>query len=107
MQSIPPPHISQAPQQPTKPDRFGLQPAANIMLHELTKTRTAYNKSKQFRKPVPNTYKQINATTTLQFHDTMFRTATTIQQTTPSPPPPPTQNAHDAAIQTMFEHAIQ
>ena len=105
-QSMPPPRIAQAPQQPTKPENFGPQPASNIMLHELTKTRTAYNKSKQFRKPVPNSYKQINATTTLQFHDTMFQTTTTIEQTTPSSPPP-IQNAHDAAIRTIVDHALQ
>ena len=108
MHSVPPPHISQAPQQPTKPERFGLQPAANIMLHELTKTRAEYNKSKQFRRPTPNKYKQLNTTTTLQFHDAMFQTTVNINQTTtPTPLPPPPLDAHDTALQTMLDYAIQ
>ena len=85
-QSEPATQISQAPQHPTKPERFELQPASNIMLHELTKARTAYNKSKQFRKPVPTKYTQLNTTTTLQFYDTMFRTTTTIEHTIYSRP---------------------
>ena len=72
VQSMPPPQISQTPQQPTKPERFGSQPANNIMLQELTRTRTEYTKSKQFRRPAPTKYKQLNTTTTLQFHDTMY-----------------------------------
>ena len=105
---MPPPQISQAPQQPTKPDRFGLQPAANILLNELTKTRAEYNRSKQFRKSTPTKYKQLNTTTTLQFHDAMFQTTINIDQTTtPTPPPPPPLKAHDAALQTMLNYAIQ
>ena len=106
-QSRPPPQISHAPTQPTKPDRFGLQPASNIHLTELTRTKIEYNNSKRFRKPVPTKYKQLHTTTTLQFHDTMFQTTTTIEQSKSPSPPPPTQNAHDAAIQTTIQHAIQ
>ena len=100
VQSMPPPQISQTPQQPTKPERFGSQPANNIMLQELTRTRTEYTKSKQFRRPAPTKYKQLNTTTTLQFHDTMFQTTINIEHNTP-PPPPPAKNAHDTAIQTI------
>ena len=78
------------------------------MLHELTKTRAEYNRSKQFRKSNPTKYKQLNTTTTLQFHDAMFQTTVSIDQTTtPTPPPPPPLNAHDTALQTMIDYAIQ